>query len=335
LESDGYILLSGSSFNEEGEAYVQGKSVGIKRCIIDTKGRIVREAKFSGKKIKNYEYRKPFVYSTTIQESSFSLDGIYAFQENGKYGFSNNQTIVLPPQLSAATDFRGGYAKVKKDGKYGVMKLFSGSFNGQLSKDIVKVENGKSEDLDYLLSIPSTYSDKLVTVQLKQDDGTFVKLTSIPSMIDKQCYVFNPAPKNGRKEMTYLFSVSVDDLLLWNDTQKVVFQYVVYYPPILSIPQIDEKFKVDEEGYVRADSENKVDVYAIIENKSSEPLSITLTIGGNGVVEETKKMSVAPSSSAKISTSINAIRERKLVEVFVNTSTGLKQERAIKVKPFI
>lgn len=52
-------------------------------------------------------------------------------------------------------------------------------------------------------------------------------------------------------------------------------------------------------------------------------------------VEKTKNVSIAPGSSARISTSINAIKERKPVEVFVKTSTGLKQSKVIKVKPFI
>lgn len=142
LENDGYILLTGSSFNEEGEAYVQGKAVGVKRYIIDTKGRIVREAKFSGKKLKNYEYRKPFSFSAN-QDTSTSSDGVNAFSEGGKYGFSSNNHNVLPPQFSEAGDFRGGYAKVKMNGKWGILKLHPGSFSGRLNKDIAKVENGR------------------------------------------------------------------------------------------------------------------------------------------------------------------------------------------------
>lgn len=82
LENDGYILLTGSSFNEEGEAYVQGKAVGVKRYIIDTKGRIVREAKFSGKKLKNYEYRKPFSFPL-IKIHRLLLMGLMLFQKGG------------------------------------------------------------------------------------------------------------------------------------------------------------------------------------------------------------------------------------------------------------
>ena len=117
--------------------------------------------------------------------------------------------------------------------------------------------------------------------------------------------------------------------------QHITIQYIESYPPVLSLPQVASEFKTDSEGYVRADNNNKVDIYATIENRSSETLHITITIGGNGVTEETRSLSVGTSSYGRISTSINDIKERKPVEVFVKTSTGLKQSKIIKVKPFI
>lgn len=334
LERDGCILLTGSSFNEKGEAYVQGKAVGIKRCIINVQGRTVREAKFSGKKLKNYEYRKPFAFPNK-QDILLPLDGINAFLKEGKYGFSNNNLTILPPQFSEAGNFRGGYAKVMKNGKYGILKLQSGTFSGRLNKDIVKVENRKAETVNYLLSVPSSYASRPMAVQMHQEGSAPIELKAVTSNNNASSYPFKPTPLNKEKEMNCYFSIQADGILLWEDLQKLSFQYVVYQPPILYIPQIGEGFKVDSEGYVRADSNNKVDIYAIIENKSSETLYAIVTIGGNGVLEETKKIVVAPDSRARISTAINAVKERKAVEVFVKTSTGLRQSRIIKVKPFI
>lgn len=334
LERDGCILLTGSSFNEDGEAYVQGKAVGIKRCIINVQGKIVREAKYSGKKLKNYEYRKPFSISNK-QDMPLPLDGINAFLKDGKYGFSKNNHTILPPQFSEAGDFRGGYAKVKKNGKYGILKLQSGNFVGRLNKDIAKVDNRKAETVNYLLTVPSPYASKPMTVQVYQEGSAPLELKAVTSDNNTNSYPFNPTTQNKEKEMNCHFSIQSDGILLWEDSQKLSFQYVVYQPPILSIPQIGEEFKVDSEGYVRADSNNKVDIYAIIENKSYETLYATVTIGGNGVFEETKNIVVSPDSRTRISTSINAIKERKAVEVFVKTSTGLRQSRIIKVKPFI
>lgn len=174
-----------------------------------------------------------------------------------------------------------------------------------------------------------------MAVQMHQEGSAPIELKAVTSNNNASSYPFKPTPLNKEKEMNCYFSIQADGILLWEDLQKLSFQYVVYQPPILYIPQIGEGFKVDSEGYVRADSNNKVDIYAIIENKSSETLYAIVTIGGNGVLEETKKIVVAPDSRARISTAINAVKERKAVEVFVKTSTGLRQSRIIKVKPFI
>ena len=224
---------------------------------------------------------------------------------------------------------------MKMNGKYGVLKLQTGSFNGRLNKEIIKVENGKVETVNYLLSTPSAYTNKSMVVQFNQKGSAPTELKSVTSGSSDKSYAFNPMTQNKEKEVTCHFSIQADGILLWEDSHMVALQYVVYRPPILSVPQIGEEFKIDEEGYVRANSDNKVDIYATIENKSSESFYATITIGGNGAVEETKNVSIAPGSSARISTSINAIKERKPVEVFVKTSTGLKQSKVIKVKPFI
>lgn len=336
VERGGYLLTWGSSFNEKGEACVVGRcGKSIKKNIIDTQGQFIRNAKFKGEEPRNYEYRKPFSFSKN-QDTPLLLDGINTFQKEGKYGFLDvNSTIILPPQFSEAVSFKGGYAKVKKNGKYGVLKLQSGSFNGRVDKDIVKVLNGKSEVASYSITVPSSYINKSISVKLDQGDNVIEELKPIASEGASENYIFIPTPKNKEAEIICYFSIQADGIILLEDTQKITLKYIEQRPPVLSVPQVTNDFKVDAEGYVRADSNNKVDVYATIGNNSSEVLYISVTIGGNGVIEETKKVSVIPGTSARISTSTNTIKERKPVEVFVKTSTGLKQSRIIKVKPFI
>lgn len=336
LESATYTLLTGSSFNEKGEAYIQGTSIGkgIKRYIIDTEGRNIREAKYSGKALKNYEFRNA-VSPSSPQRELPSLDNVNTFQNNGVYGFTNsNNDIVLPAQLTEATPFRGGYAKVKKNGKYGILKLQSGSFSGQLTKNVAKVKKGKAEALSYLITMPLEYANKAAVLQINKSDGTIQELSPTASANNNISYSFEPTPQNKEKEQNIHFSLWSNELLLWEDSQQITLKYE-QRSPLLSAPKIENGFKTDEDGYVRADNNNKIDVYAIIENRSTDPLSITVTIDGNGVRKETKTVSIAPEASAKISTSIEAIKERKKVDVVVETSTGLKQSSAIKVKPFI
>lgn len=61
LENDGYILLTGSSSMRK-EKLMCKESCRCKRYIIDTKGRIVARAKFSGKKLKNYRVSQTFSF---------------------------------------------------------------------------------------------------------------------------------------------------------------------------------------------------------------------------------------------------------------------------------
>ena len=336
LENATYVLLTGSSFNEKGEAYVQGTAIGkgVKRCIIDTEGRNIREAKYSGKTLKNYEFRKSSPQETK-SGNRLPQDNVTPFLKNNVYGFSkSNNIVILPAQFTEAAAFQGGYAKVKKNGKYGILKLQSGSFSGQLARNVIKVKNGKAETVDYQVSIPSEYANKAVVLQMDKSDGTSEKLIPVASVSNNKRYSFNPTIQDKEKEQNLHFALWSDDLLLWEDSQQITLKYE-YRPPVLSAPQLENGFKADEDGYVRADNNNNVNVYAVIENKSTDILSITVTIGGNGVKKETRSLSIAPEASAKISTTIDAIKERKEVEVYVETSNGLKRNSMIKVKPFI
>lgn len=336
MEREGYTLRSVTSFNEQGEAYVQGemKGAGIKRHIINQQGRFLREAKLKGKIPKNYNFRKTFT-APTLGHRDAPSGAVQTFKEGEVYGYlSNNGNVLLPAQFSEVHPFQGGYARVKMNGKYGVLQLHSGSFTGKLDKSQVTVKGKRVESVRYSVSIPSEYLDKPIMMK-GGDSGEMSVETNLNVTDGIGTYTFTPAPRNEESEISYQFALWADGLLLWKDTQSVALQYIKYYPPTLSIPQTTGNFSVDSEGYVRADSDNKVDVYAVISNHSPETLYITVSIEGNGVKSVVKELSIAPEGSERIATCIDSIRERKPVEVVVKTSTGLKQSNIIKVKPFI
>lgn len=337
LESNTFTLLSGTSFNEKGEAFVQGEATGkgVKRWIIDSDGKNIREAKLSGRSLKNYTPRGKY-FQSTMQSSDIPLDGVNPLSQNGLYGFSDtNNTIVLSAQFTEAFPFRGGYAKVKKEDKYGILQLQSGSFHGQFDKSNSKVENGKAESVAYSVSIPSVYADKVMTMQMNQENSPSQVLQPIASDNNNKTYSFRPEPQNKEKEICYHFSMQADGLKLWEDTQNISLQYVVQPILFLSVPQIGTNFKTDDDGYVRADNQNKIDLFATVENRSTEAISITISIYGNEVERESRTLAIEAGSHARIATSINQIKERKQVEVTVETSTGLRKSSNIKIKPFI
>lgn len=337
IERQGYVLVNGTAFNEEGKACVQGDLAGIKTFVIDTQGNILFETKIlSGNRVKGFTFRKlPFEFQP-ITTSPQPQDGIIPFQQGNLYGFatSDNNRQILAAQFTEAHPFIGGYAKVKKNGKYGILQLQSGDFNGQMDKNNVKFRNGKGEMVNYTVTIPASYGNK--SIQMTVTEGGISK--EIPLNVTDGTHAsfsFYPIPDSQEKEMDFHFSLASEGLLLWEDEQRLTLEYIKDMPPVLSTPQITSTFSKDSEGYVRADSNNKVEVYATLTNPSSSTLNITITIDGNGVKGTTLNVSVPPESSKMITSIIQDIKERKPVKVTVRTSTGLKQSSIIKVKPFI
>lgn len=184
---------------------MQGKAVGVKRCIINTEGKTLREAKFSGNKLQNYKFRKLFCFPL-IQDTTLPIDEIDIFSKNGKYGFVNEDNTVLPAQFTEATPFKGGYAKVKKNGKYGILKLSSGNFQGMMVKNTVKVENGESETANYRIQMPAEYLNKPVKVEIEEENsGNKIVLSPTESSRDGKDYAFIPTLQDKETEKSYLF----------------------------------------------------------------------------------------------------------------------------------
>lgn len=337
LENEGYIFLTGSHFNERGEAFVQAKQVGsgMRYSIINTSGIEVREAKISGKKLKNYEYRKPFNFNT-ISNSDWVQDPIKIVKDNSLYGFiAENGSILLPLQFTDASPFKNGYAKVKKNGKYGILKIESGSFSGKLDAENIVVRNGNCNPVTYSLSYPIAYNDIPMELYVGCGEGEKEKIRLNKIVDGEMNYSFVPILQNNEEAMIYHYSLYANNLLLWEDTQRMSISYIKSYPPVLKVPQVTEDFSIDEDGFVRADSSNKVDVYTVIENHSSEVLNITVMLEGDRVTGVNEDVSVPPGGKRRISTSINNIKERSSIEIYAKTSTGLEQKNIIKVKPFV
>ena len=154
VERQGYVLIAGTAFNESGEACVQGKLVGRKAFVINTQGKTLREAKFSGNTPKNFTFRKSFKFQN-VEKAQVS-DGVKPYKEGSLYGFvtSDGKKTILRPQFAEAYPFRDGFARVKLNGKYGILQLLPGDFAGQLDKHKVRFQNGKGEKVAYTVSVP-------------------------------------------------------------------------------------------------------------------------------------------------------------------------------------
>lgn len=335
VEHQGYVLVAGTAFNEKGEACIQGRLAGTKAFVIDKNGRTLREAKFSGNRPKNFVFRKSFEFPV-LDRNTQPANGVEPFKQGNLYGYvlSDGSRTILSPQFAEAHSFRGGFAKVKLNGEYGILQLQLGTFAGQMDKSKVQFKNGKEEKVNYTVSIPPSYKGKSIRMIVsKEGVSKEVPLTIEDGLHATYTFLLNPV--NQEENMLFHISLVSEGLLLWEDEQALALEYIKDLPPTLSVPQITSVFSTDVEGYVRADSNNKVDVYTTITNRASSPLQITVSIEGKGVESVTMELIIPAEGNKVVSTSIKDIKERKPVKVVVRTSTGLEQSSVIKVKPFI
>lgn len=337
LEREGFSLRYGTTFNEESRAYiVANDGNNTKYCIINSLGNVVEKAKTTegGRKAKNYKERGKFIFAAPI--NTFKKDPISVVKEGLLFGYvDEDNNTVLPVQFEKAEPFKNSYARVKKDGKYGIVKLSSGSFSGTFDTNILKVKNGKVNSILYSLTIPSEYYDK--PLKMYMFDGTNeekdFELIDLPN--GNKGFSFVPILQNNESQKDYCLKLWADDnLFLWEDTQQLLIEYIKSYPPLLSVPKVLEGFVVDNEGFVRADSENKVGICAIVENPSSETLRLTVSFLIDGTQINKQELVIAPQSSNRIIEYIN-VKERISLKVSFKISTGLQKTETIKVKPFI
>lgn len=96
---------------------------------------------------------------------------------------------------------------MKKNGKYGVLKLSSGNFQGMMVKNTIKVENGKSETANYRIQMPTEYLNKPVKVEIEEENsGNKIVLSPTESGRDGKEYAFIPTLQDKETEKSYLFS---------------------------------------------------------------------------------------------------------------------------------
>lgn len=335
LEKDSYILHTQpcTSFNEDGLARIGGLSAVTKSSKIVIINKEGNKIKMSAGK---YKERKTFPQSTNSEITTPAEDGINPIRENLLYGYINSQNDIqcIPAQFTEAYPFRGGYAKVKHGEKYGVLKLIPGTFSGQMPLKEIKITNNKSEKVTYAITTPPLWNKGNMELTMDDGKGNIKILEPTISTDENQSYSFNPMPVKKEKAITYKFSLRCDGLLLLEDTQTVSLHYI--NPITITVSELhpDSSFKKDENGRYWADINGKVIVCSIIENKTTEPVNLTVTIGGDGLETKQEPIVLSGKSQKEFSIEISNITQNKDVNVFIQTSNGVKRSNIIKVKPF-
>jgi len=325
MEPGDGIIVFGSSFHN-GEAVVY--TINRKSYVINQYGKALRPYGVSIEKLE-VNSRDYTIYgliptenlgteSATLQDNGFSV-----FQEGGLYGYRKGDVLLLPAQLSEAAPFKGGYAKVKKNGKYGILKLVDGdSFSGKIEKSMLEVTDGKSEIGHYTLTLPSAFIDSNVAVYMETENGGNKELNSNHTNGNIRDFLFFPEIRSEEREKVLKFSVNSDGLLLWSDIQKLTFSYPV-------------RLKLSEPvaGSEKADANDNFIIYAYIENSSSQSISLRATFYVDGK-PYSDSVTIAGGNRERIQTSVK-VKEKKVASVHIVLSNGIRGKvKEILLVPF-
>lgn len=147
----------------------------------------------------------PFVASK--QEG---IKGLPASSENGLYGYFSGEDVVLPCQLSAASQFEDGCAIVNLNGRVGILKYIEGrSFSTSVPVSQLSFYAGSSVTCSFVLSMPSVWYGKDVKVVLNGADGK-----NIPLHKSSNNYSFSVRPMSSSQQ-DYKLIVYAENLKLY------------------------------------------------------------------------------------------------------------------------
>lgn len=333
------------SFNEDGLTLV---ALNYKYRIINLNGKEIESFGFEEKEkamSKCPERKLEPICTDNFLPIPIESDVLAVKGEQGLFGFQvkGNDDWCVPSQFSEACSFKEGYARVKKDGKYGVLKLISDvSYNGSLLQNQMKVIHGKSDSLKYTLNLPK----QLGKVGWKLDVEDVVG-SSQPFVAnnekDKILVAFKPHLGNKESEKNYKFSLSLDDILLWEDFETVTFEYLYPISVSFDIPIVNkDKHECFSNGYYGLDQDNQLNVYSELTNNSSEDVEIQVKVWAK-YKNTSENLKTIPEVSGKIILKANSVKKFKAIignveregelEVFVQLfNIGVKQN-IIKVRP--
>ena len=333
------------SFNEKGQSLV---FCDYKWRIINLEGKVIESFDWDEEekaKSKCKERKLEPIYTDNLLSIPIESEILAVKNEQGLFGFQvkGENDWCVPAQFSEAYSFKDGYAKVKKYGKYGILKLKSDvSFNGSLLQNQVKVIHGKSDSLKYMLNLPQQLGK--VEWKLEVEDVVGSPQPYVVNKVTDGIQVaFKPQLSNKEPEKNYKFSLSQEGILLWEDFETVSFEYLYPISVSFDIPIVNkDKHECFSNGYYGLDQDNQLNVYSELTNNSGEDVEIQVKVWAKykntseilkTIPEISGKMILKANSVKKFKAIIGDLEREGELEVYVQLfNIGVKQN-IIKVKP--
>lgn len=224
--------------------------------------------------------------------------GLSPTQAGGLYGYG----ALCAPQFDEATPFVDGLAVVKRNGRYGILRLVSDgqAFGISVPKETISYSQGKAASPSFSLTIPSAWNSSDLTVTLRD------KSTGTAMSVEAQGggnYSFNLQPREGAT--TYDVSITGDGLTLWEGEATYNFHRKVEAMLVATLRINDAYHDADyapSERVYRVASDNRVVVDAIITNRGEERVTTTVQMTGSSAFYPcAASLTIAPGASATVS----------------------------------
>lgn len=192
-------------------------------------------------------------------------------QRNGKWTYSDSKgNLLTKPQYEEADYFQGISARAKINGKWGLLHVVEddATFFTKSDKKLHVFSSMNGTDCSFQLSVPDKWKEENFTVSVK-DPETGEKFNVKEK--NPNVYVFTYHPDNSKTTLSKIFEIEVtkDNEVVWQGEENYDFAQSIKLVASLSVKN-------------KADANNRCFVTATISNKSSIPVSTTVTLTGGG-----------------------------------------------------
>jgi len=259
---------------------------------VDPKGNRIEDGP-NNKELGVDEY---FAYSEENQKQEVNLpflpsyNAAYSiFAEGSVKGYMANGVMMVPSQFQEAYGFASGFAIVKKDGKYGIIKQLGGTNSVRVSE--------KSGKISVQSVIPADWGNSPAKF-LYITNGTD-RLSFAMTGHESQRTVEGVVPITNNGEKTY--ELDVDDLIVWRQTNANT--------QVMDEAKSSEGISVSAPVKVTANSKGECVVNVRVTNRSGsvQTISISLSTGGR------RSVKLGPRKTAAVSITTKIVKETRCV----------------------
>lgn len=264
------------------------------RLLIDKSGTKLRELKEDEVYQEFVDYNLQVTYLVPSKE----YNGPEVFTELNKYGYIYNEKVMLPAQFEWALPFKGGYAIVKQDGKYGVLKTINGQFLCEGSYTKIPAANPDLDAIRFRVFTPSQWATTPVTLTCNVEGYPEKIEQTLPSSDEYGFRYYTLQLPRGNRT----YSLSGDGILAWN-------QYMAEGPIISgnSDGAVESLTVSASASSIRADVNDRARFSVLISNDGVEAIEkLRVTITGSGISTVTKEIPLAVGESVSVPVTINA-----------------------------